>query len=147
MVEYRTRSGRLYGNRWKSSTQMPMTDRDSRPSPGAAFHLMVGPSLMTTASELANMAKADPSSFAGTFDWGLYPELTGDYANDWIIKFHSTKRKPIAFVDGGSAMAMIHGQNSERSMLYDVGEWIVRADFGYAYDKWHCAALSRPAGG
>lgn len=145
MMEYRNEFGLPFGNSWKSSSAMtPQTSREQvSPAIEPSFHLYVGPKLATQAAQLARMAVDNPSLFAGTFTWSVVSEITGSFADYWFIRFFDERRKPLNFIDSGSTLIGRNGYETEPGRLRGRAEWVLRAAWGYTYDRWDVMAMSR----
>lgn len=142
MSEFRNPFGVPWGNRWKSSTQQPQTDRNTRAAT-PTFHLYVGPANQTVAQSLANMAQENPGKYAGTFTWSVEHALSGAYDGYWFVQFNSTRRKPLCFLDAGSVVLPSVGPDTEQGRIYNKAQWVVRAEFGVCFDQWHCISMAR----
>ncbi len=144
MQDYRTTSGLPYGNLWQSSTAMtPQNDRNVvTPALTPSFHLYVGSKLSTEAARLAQMAKDNPSVFAGTFTWSTVPQLAGAHADYWFIKFIDERRRPLDFIDSGAVLISREGYDTEPGRLKGRAEWVLRAAWGLTYNRWDVMAMS-----
>ena len=131
MTTYRTSDGRSVGNRWNTGQAEP------------SFHLYHGPALGRIARKLATRNELDPNVFAGTFVPKLVDSLEGPFAQHWFVRFLRADR-PMAMVDGGATIVPTVGPETEPGRRHNRAEWIARAEWGLAYDKWHTMAMARP---
>lgn len=133
MISYRTADGRKVGNRWETGQESP------------SFVLHHGAALARTARKLATKNQLDPNVFAGTFVPRQADSLEGPYRDHWFVQFmRDGSDKPLVMVDGGANIVSTLGPETEPGRLHNRGEWIARAEWGFAYDKWHTMAMCRP---
>lgn len=147
MMEFRTITGLPRGNVWKSVTMMdPQSSREgTSPAQSASFHVFVGPANATAAHDLAKMATSAPSKFAGSFTWSTISELTGSAANYWFVMFLDPRRKPLNFIESGAVLIVKDGYDTEPGRLHGRAEWILRAAWGFTYDRWDVISMSTGA--
>jgi hypothetical protein len=147
MQQYRTITGLPVGNVWRSSSMMfPQSSREQvSPANAASFHLFVGPTLANTAHDLARMAVDNPSKFAGSFTWSTIAQLDGSHANRWFVMWLDPQRRPLSFIDDGAALIVRDGYDTEPGRTKGRAEWILRAVWGFSYDRWDVISMSTGA--
>ncbi len=145
MLEYRNIFGLPYGNMWRSYTANAVqTDRGQVSGARPSFHLSVGPALASQAHDLARFAVENPGKFAGSFTWETISELSGEHENVWFLRFLDERRAPLNFIDSGAQLIVRNGYDTEPGRLRGRTEWILRAAWGFTYDRWDCISMSKP---